>query len=88
MVDSVMLIANFAKEVIEMVGVKPKKSGNQYAFWCAAVEEFGIRLIHLFIIQGEMNQYSQYGIVYSSLSLNNRSLCTGRHVRLTFHHFL
>jgi hypothetical protein len=51
------------------------------------IEDLRIHRVHLFITQEEMNKQPKYTIVYSSLSLNNRSSCTGGHVRLTFCHF-
>jgi hypothetical protein len=52
-----------------------------------AVEELGIHNIHRFITQGEVNNYCQYIIVYSSPSLNKHSSCTDWHRRLIFCYF-
>jgi hypothetical protein len=50
----------------------------------AAVQNLRVHRIHLFIAQEELNKSSKYQIVYSSLSLNNRSSCADGHVCLTF----
>jgi hypothetical protein len=53
----------------------------------AAVEDLRIHRIHPLITQEEVNEQAKYKIVYSSLSLNNRSSCANGHVRATFCHF-
>jgi hypothetical protein len=53
----------------------------------AAAEDLRIHRIHIFITQEEMNKLSKYKLIYSSLSLNNRSPCADGHGCLIFCHF-
>jgi hypothetical protein len=39
------------------------------------------------ITQGQVNKYSQYKSIYSSLSLNNHSSCAERHIGLILCYF-
>jgi hypothetical protein len=50
----------------------------------AAVEDLRIYRIRLCITQEEMNKDSKYKVVYSSVSLDNRSPCADGHARLIF----
>jgi hypothetical protein len=54
----------------------------------AAVEDLRIHPINLCITQEEVNKYSKYKIVDSSLSLNNRSSRADRHAHFIFCYIL